>query len=349
MIDRLPAFGICGYSGSGKTTLIRQIIPRLKAMGLDVAVLKHDAHGLTVDRRGKDSDVCFNAGADVMATDARQTFYRAHQADQTDLFAVLKCVAPRYDMVLVEGYKAAALPHKIWLRRHAKDKYPPKVKGVRLDLERDADRVTLTMNLLARRLPKIWTAAPVCAGILIGGQSTRMGRPKHLIRHEGHTWLEWTIAKVRPFVSDIALLGSGEVPRKLDGVVALPDVRDAEGRNDRPSGPLAGMLAAMRWQPLSSWLFIACDLPWLSGTAVEWLLTTRKPGVWATLPRLRGSQGVEPLLAHYDFRARHLLEACRGPAEIAASRKVITPEPPESIVAAWTNINTPTDLRRSAP
>jgi molybdopterin-guanine dinucleotide biosynthesis protein A len=67
---------------------------------------------------------------------------------------------------------------------------------------------------------------------------------------------------------------------------ALPDVPDKRG-------PLAGMLAAMRWRLDVSWLFMACDLPQVSSMSVEWLIGKRAPGVWAILPRLPGTEGVE--------------------------------------------------------
>ena len=89
-------------------------------------------------------------------------------------------------------------------------------------------------------------------------------------------------------------------------------------------------------------------MPDLTLEALQWLLSTRGPGVWATLPRLPGSSYVEPLLAHYDFRSRMLLEEVvrRGqmrPALIAASPKVFSPVPPEGVVGSWRNVNTMRD------
>jgi molybdopterin-guanine dinucleotide biosynthesis protein A len=109
---------------------------------------------------------------------------------------------------------------------------------------------------------------------------------------------------------------------------------------------MAGMLSAMNWNRSATWLFIACDLPCIEPEALQWLLSTRAPGVWATVPRLPDSKGVEPLLAHYDFRARYLLENLSRPCDIADEGKVITPEPPAEIQSAWQNINTPDDLDR---
>ena len=114
---------------------------------------------------------------------------------------------------------------------------------------------------------------------------------------------------------------------------------------------MAGILAAMRWAPHASWLIAACDLPNLSVAALRWLLSTRRPGVWATVPRLPGSPGVEPLLAHYDPRARAWLDdlAAEGvfrPGRIVRTGKAICPSPPADLIPAWTNVNTRSELRR---
>jgi len=47
--------GIAGYSGSGKTTLLTGLIPRLRAAGLRLGVLKHAHHHFDIDHPGKDT------------------------------------------------------------------------------------------------------------------------------------------------------------------------------------------------------------------------------------------------------------------------------------------------------
>jgi hypothetical protein len=54
--------------------------------------------------------------------------------------------------------------------------------------------------LLDHWLQELSRSTPVCGGILIGGRSQRMGRPKHLLRHGGGTWLEQIAQTVQPFV-----------------------------------------------------------------------------------------------------------------------------------------------------
>ena len=53
-------------SGTGKTTLLEKLIPRLKARGLCIGVLKHHAHATVFDIPGKDSYRLAQAGADIV-------------------------------------------------------------------------------------------------------------------------------------------------------------------------------------------------------------------------------------------------------------------------------------------
>jgi molybdopterin-guanine dinucleotide biosynthesis protein A len=222
----------------------------------------------------------------------------------------------------------------------AGDVCPPEASPVVATLGRDEDRAGIVMRLLDDWLAALAKSTLVCAGMLFGGGSTRMGEPKHLLHAGGVTWLERAAQTIAPFVEQVVLLGGGEIPAGLRSLAVLPDVVDKRG-------PLAGMLAAMRWRPWATWLFAACDLPDLSADAVRWLLGTRAPGVWATLPRLSGAEGVEPLLAHYDFRAAPLLENCRAPSELTRLSQVLTPAPPAEIADAWRNVNTPAELARA--
>ena len=185
---------------------------------------------------------------------------------------------------------------------------------------------------------------PVWACVLIGGRSSRMGQPKHLLKdRSGITWLERTVRLLRPFVTGMVLSGGGEVPESLNDLIRLPDIPGV-------AGPLSGILAAMRWQPSVSWLLVACDMPDITADAVRWLLSRRRPGVWGTVPRLREDGPVEPLLAHYDFRCAPLFEdllrtGCLRIGMVAGNPKVETPLVPEPMRASWRNVNTVEELQ----
>jgi molybdopterin-guanine dinucleotide biosynthesis protein B len=59
----MKVVGFAGYSGSGKTTLVEQLIPRLRARGLRVSVVKHAHHRFDIDHPGKDTFRHREAGA----------------------------------------------------------------------------------------------------------------------------------------------------------------------------------------------------------------------------------------------------------------------------------------------
>jgi molybdopterin-guanine dinucleotide biosynthesis protein MobB len=331
----LPILGICGWSGSGKTTLIEQILPPLCAKGLRVAVVKHDAHGIQIDRPGKDSDRFYQAGADVFLRDPKQDFLRRHLAAAQDPITDLDRMCLEYDLLLIEGYKHSPIP-KLWLAS-PNEAAPPDDDWIIQTLPRDSARAATTMSFLREWMPHQCLKTPVFACVLIGGNSRRMGQPKHLIRKNGKTWLESTVQILGEVTENVIISGAGDVPDGLKGHLRLPDIPEV-------NGPMAGVLSAMRWAPRVSWLVVACDLPNLTTDAVSWLLSTRRPGVWATLPRLAGSPGVEPLLAHYDFRARAALEEAAGRgdfqlATIISMPAVATPTLPASITPAWCNVN----------
>lgn len=63
----IPIYSLVAYSNSGKTTFLEKLLPELKALGLRVAVIKHDGHDFQLDREGKDSWRITQAGADVTA------------------------------------------------------------------------------------------------------------------------------------------------------------------------------------------------------------------------------------------------------------------------------------------
>lgn len=335
-----PVLAVCGWSGSGKTTLLEAVIPALTARGLAVAVVKHDAHGLAVDRPGKDSDRLFCAGADIALRGPGEALRRTRRSAADDLAATLADLLADHDLVLVEGHKATPLP-KVWLASDGRATPPPEVTEVRAVFPWGVDRAGPFLAVLDDWLPAAWRTVPLLGGVLIGGSSTRMGRAKHLLRRDGATFAERAVAALRPHVGEVVLLGAGEIPAALAG---LPRLADPPGL----AGPLAGLLAALRWAPGHALLACASDLPLLDAAAAGWLVGERRPGRWAIMPSLAPGQ-VEPLLAIYEAQARSPLEALaaagrRAPRELAGHPKVARPTPPAPLARAFTNVNTPADL-----
>ena len=169
-----------------------------------------------------------------------------------------------------------------------------------------------------------------------------MGRPKHLLSHNGLTWLELAVEKLRQRVDRVVISGEGEIPFSLAGLPVVPDIAGL-------AGPLAGVLALMRREPEVSWLVAACDLPYLQVEALDWLLSFRRSTVRAVLPDLDRSGRVEPVLAYYDRDCRENLEELvrRGSLKLSDLTRgpgVLSPQPPPGIRNSWRNINVPAEL-----
>lgn len=183
----------------------------------------------------------------------------------------------------------------------------------------------------------------ICGGILVGGESRRMGRPKAVCRVGGRTLAEIAAAALAPHVEATFLLGAGPVAAPLS---ALPRLADPAG----VAGPLAGLLAAFGARPESTWLVAACDQPNLGPEAIGWLLAQRAPGRAAVLAR-RSRSGVEPFPGLFTPSAVPLLLAvCAGNRSVqglAARPEVATPWLPPALRPAWRNVNTPGELARA--
>lgn len=345
---RLPVLGLCGLNDEGLTALIAALLPELLKRGLQIAVVQHKDHRL-VAQPDQDSDCLFQAGADLFllaGPGSQQCFLHGaclHGNAGAGLGYELSQLSRHYDLVLVAGDEQVPVP-KIWLLADAAPLPADTATVLRL-FPPDETRTKQVLAFLLAWLQQLWAETPVWACVLIGGRSSRMGSPKHLLEKitTGTTWLENTVNLLQPLIGDrIALSGPGMVPDALAHLPRLPDIPEARG-------PLTGILAAMRWQPTVSWLLIACDMPDINTEALAWLLAQRRPGCWGTVPRLQEDGYVEPLLAHYDYRCGPLFEQLLASGslrigQIAGQPKIEIPLIPRQLRSAWHNINTPQEL-----
>lgn len=145
-------FGIAGWSGSGKTTLIEKLIPEFSRRGLAVSVIKHAHHGFDLDRPGKDSYRHRSAGATqvlMLSGDRWVLMHELRGAAEPTLEEQLRLLSP-CDVVLIEGFKAAAVP-KIEVHRpvHGKGELwreNPHVVAVACDTALDCALPLLPLN-----------------------------------------------------------------------------------------------------------------------------------------------------------------------------------------------------------
>lgn len=117
-----------GFSGSGKTTLIEKIVKKLSDDGVRVATIKHDVHGLDIDKVGKDSYRYSEAGAKIsVVSSPDMAVFKIHEhLFLEELISNVKNV----DLIIIEGYSSDGEFPTVSVARKATG------KGIKGDLKR---------------------------------------------------------------------------------------------------------------------------------------------------------------------------------------------------------------------
>ena len=97
-------------SNTGKTTFIERLIPRLKAQGLRVGVVKGDCHGYDVDEEGKDSWRFRQAGAAGVAVVSPQGYFIQQQTEKRANLVDIAGRLADVDVVLIESRNHGTMP-----------------------------------------------------------------------------------------------------------------------------------------------------------------------------------------------------------------------------------------------
>lgn len=185
--------------------------------------------------------------------------------------------------------------------------------------------------------------------ILIGGESSRMGRPKHLLKMGGNlTLVESQYALLSKICEKVILAGEGKLPESLDGCERVADHPDGEG-------PMAGIGGAMSRYPRVDWIVLACDMPAVTKQAVTWLCEQKKDecvGVVPCYPESEtGNRRLEPLFALYGHQIKGAIMTAFAAGRFRMSVLAEIPEMcvaeiPDHLKHCWENINNPSDLER---
>ena len=112
---------VSGVKNSGKTTFLAALIPELKALGLHVAVIKHDGHSFLPDREGTDTFRLLEAGAMGTAVFDGEKFQAVKYARVSE--NELSALFPEADLILLEGFKHSPWP-KIEILRGSVSREP---------------------------------------------------------------------------------------------------------------------------------------------------------------------------------------------------------------------------------
>lgn len=187
----------------------------------------------------------------------------------------------------------------------------------------------------------------VVCGILVGGLSRRMGRPKALIPIGGTTLLERSALISGSVISDIVLLGqpSFDLPDALSALAIIDD--DPAGR-----GPIGGLAGFFKAKPGCDCLLLACDMPGLDAELLRQLITTADEDADAVVPRDHSdSSAIHPCCALYRSSAAPAVFDAIAQRRFAMRDLLdhlhICWLPLDASQAAWVeNLNTPGDWER---
>lgn len=189
--------------------------------------------------------------------------------------------------------------------------------------------------------------------ILAGGRSERMeGADKSLAQLDGRPLIAHVAERLAPQVHRLIISANGDPTRFAH--LNFPVVADADASQ---SGPLAGILAALKWAetnvPEASWLVsVPTDTPFLPTDLVARLLAaaedTGTVRVASSGGRVQQVVALWPLALATDLS--HWLAAGRSRAVRAwlDTRHVsVVPFPMAMGIDPFLNINTPQDLERA--
>lgn len=179
--------------------------------------------------------------------------------------------------------------------------------------------------------------------ILAGGRSTRMGMEKSQINYHGFD----QIHHLKNITESLGL--ETFISCRADQVSSL-DIPEKNILVDRMNdmGPLGGIISAFMFAPDSAWLVIACDLPFLDKSGIEFLIQNRKSEFQATAFRSDNDNFPEPLAAIWEPTAyssilNFLTLGYSCPRKVLINTKTNLLGMPDSKLL--TNVNSPDELQ----
>jgi molybdopterin-guanine dinucleotide biosynthesis protein A len=172
--------------------------------------------------------------------------------------------------------------------------------------------------------------------ILIGGESRRMGTPKHDIElPSGQTMLDCTVAFALTLSNSMVIVGG-----KVDGYRCIQDRRESHG-------PVAGIEVLLESGIDDRYLVIGCDMPRLSLEVIEPLFQQEEAAIYTHdktvigLPFVILSSALNPCTEYLNSGKRSI----KG--FIATIPHIEIPVNDET-AALLQSVNTPDDLNKLA-
>jgi molybdenum cofactor guanylyltransferase len=189
------------------------------------------------------------------------------------------------------------------------------------------------------------SSSPIYGLILAGGSSRRMNRDKASLEYQGKTQLDRAFELASRHVANVFV--SVRADQTLDPTRAQrPMIVDSVAGE----GPMAGIRSALAAHPKVAWLVLACDLPYLSDAALDFLLRGRDATVFATAYTSAHDGLPEPLCAIWEPSAAEALADyqsggghCPRKFLIRHGARLLEPQDRRAL----DNVNTPEEYRQA--
>jgi molybdopterin-guanine dinucleotide biosynthesis protein A len=185
-------------------------------------------------------------------------------------------------------------------------------------------------------------ARPVLNGlVLAGGQSLRMGVDKGNINWHGKSQRYHLADMLKPFCNEVFISYRAGQQNEVDG--QYPALQDTF----TGLGPYGAILSALRENPDTAWLVIACDLPLMDDATLRNLVAWRNSSSVATAYHSPVTGFPEPLIAiwepkSYPILLSFLAQGYSCPRKVLINTDITLLNAPDT--AALTNVNTPEEM-----
>lgn len=174
--------------------------------------------------------------------------------------------------------------------------------------------------------------------VLAGGKSTRMGEDKGVINWHGKDQRYYMADLLKNYTDSVFISCRPDQRDDIDdNYQTLPDTFTG-------LGPFGAILSAFREQPEKAWLVVACDLPLLDQTTLDFLTAHRDTSVIATAFQSSYQNFPEPLITIWEPKSYAVLLSFLAQG-YSCPRKVLINSDTRVLQApdqqALTNVNTP--------
>lgn len=178
--------------------------------------------------------------------------------------------------------------------------------------------------------------------VLAGGKSIRMGEDKSMIAWHDRPQRYYMADVLAALCDEVYISCREEQVGEMDGYPTLTDNPQYAG-----NGPTTAILSAFAKHPDSAWLVVACDLPLLDTSTLNYLIKNRDAAAIATTFQSPHDGLPEPLItiwepAAYPILFSKLQEGYKCPRKVLINSNAAILKPP--FPNALTNANTPEDV-----